>query len=132
MRSSWLLLCLSALAPHQLAAQSDTAKQRCLAQATAPADSILPVDVEPQLPIGFVKAKEMPNDAGGHVVVADFVVTATGRVDTTSVKITGTQDAKWISQFRHDLLHARIKPAEVGRCPVARKVSFGFNVMHLH
>lgn len=130
MQRARLLVWLLVLVPAPLVAQADSAAARCTAQADAPADATLPVDWEPE-PKGVpYSGNDAPKDAVGQTIVARFVVTAAGRVDTSTIAVTGTEDAKWLARFRRELGRTRFEPAQLGHCAIARAVTFSYRVIH--
>ncbi len=118
-----LLVSVMMLAGRGVAAQNDSATTRCAAIAQARPDSMVKVDTEPT-PDRLLAMNEGPNDADQRAVVAHFVVTAEGRVDTTTITVEHTRDAAWIDRLRRNLASATYKPAWMGGCPIARWSTF--------
>lgn len=116
------LVLLLMLAARAVAAQ-DSAATGCAAIAQARPDSMVPVDSE-AIPDRLVPMQEGPSDADQRAVVAHFVVTPQGRVDTTTVTVEHTRDAAWIGRLRRALAEAIYKPAWSGGCPVASWSTF--------
>ena len=105
------------LAGREAAAQSDSSGDRCGALAAARPDS------EPT-PERLAPMNEGPRNADERAVLAHFVVTAEGLVDTSTVSVEHTRDAAWIDRLRRTLATATYKPAWTGGCRVARWSTF--------
>jgi hypothetical protein len=118
-----LLVLLLMLGARSVAAQNDSATARCAAIAQARPDSMVKVDTE-ATPDRLPAMNEGPGDADQRAVVAHFVVTPEGRVDTTTVTVEHTRDAAWIDRLRRNLASATYKPARTGGCPVASWSTF--------
>jgi hypothetical protein len=108
---------------REAAAQSDSSGDRCGALAAARPDSMVKVDTEPT-PERLAPMKEGPRDADERAVLAHFVVTAEGLVDTSTVSVEHTRDAAWIDRLRRTLATATYKPAWTGGCRIARWSTF--------
>ena len=109
--------------PRDLAAQTDSTAVLCSTLSQAHPDSMTPVDTEvtaDHLPF----FPEGPRDADRRAIIAHFVVTAEGRVDTSSIRVEHTTDEHWIEDLRRELADARYHPARVRGCPVPRWTTF--------
>jgi len=73
---------------------------------------------------------EGPRDADRRAVVAHFVVTTEGRVDTSTLQVEHTADQRWIEQLRQALADATYHPARIKGCPVARWTTFAVWSQH--
>lgn len=118
-----LLVLVMMLSARGVTAQNDSATARCAAIAQARPDSMVKVDTE-ATPDRLPAMNEGPNDADQRAVVAHFVVSSDGRVDTTTITVEHTRDAAWIERLRRNLASAIYKPARTGGCPVARWSTF--------
>ncbi len=124
------LLSLLLLLPGRgLAAQSDSVPSHCSAIAQSRPDSMVPVDTE-ATPDHLPFVGDGPHDADERAVVAHFVVTAEGRVDTSTLQVEHTADERWIDQLRRTLAGATYHPARIKGCPVARWSTFAVWARH--
>jgi len=112
-----------------LAAQSDSTSGQCSAIAQSRPDSMVPVDTE-ATPDNLPAVGEGPKDADERAVVAHFVVTPEGRVDTSTLQVEHTADQQWVDQLRRTLADARYHPARIRGCPVARWSTFAVWAKH--
>lgn len=121
---AWFLATLFLAAPLRgLAAQTDSSAPVCSTLSQAQPDSMVPVDTEAtadHLPF----LTEGPRDADRRAIIAHFVVTADGRVDTSTVRVEHTTDEHWINDLRRELADATYHPARVRGCPVPRWATF--------
>jgi hypothetical protein len=124
-----LVLSLMMLASRGLAAQNDSTPERCAAVAQARPDSMVTVDSE-ATPDRLPFIDEGPRDADQRAIVAHFVVTAQGQVDTSTVRVEHTADQRWIDQLRRALAGAKYNPARTGGCSVARWSTFAVWAQH--
>jgi hypothetical protein len=124
----YLLLPLLVLAGRELAAQSDSGL-RCSTLGEGRPDSMAPVDTE-ATPNHLPLVDEGPRDADQRAIIAHFVVTAQGRVDTSSVQVEHTNDQRWIAELRRALATASFTPARARGCPVARWSTFAVWAQH--
>lgn len=124
-----LVLPFLLLASHELRAQSDSAPARCATVADVRPDSMATVDSEPT-PDRLPFVDQGPRDADQRAIIAHFVVTAEGGVDTTTVRVEHTNDEAWIEQLRRGLASAKYKPAWKSGCPVSRWSTFAVWAQH--
>jgi hypothetical protein len=124
-----LLLPFLLLASSELTAQSDSAPARCATVGDVRPDSMATVDSE-ATPDRLPFIDQGPRDADQRAIIAHFVVTAEGGVDTTTVRVEHTNDEAWIEQLRRGLASAKYKPAWRRGCPVARWSTFAVWAQH--
>jgi hypothetical protein len=83
------------------------------------------------LPFLLLASRELTAQTdSAPAIIAHFVVTAEGGVDTTTVRVEHTNDEAWIEQLRRGLASAKYKPAWRRGCPVARWSTFAVWAQH--
>jgi hypothetical protein len=117
------VLLLLATIGSRAAAQADTAAGRCSTPTQARPDSMVPVDTAPR-PERLTPMAGGPQDAPRRAVIAHFVVTADGQVDTSTVAVEHTRDAAWIARLRHNLAQAIFTPGWRDGCRVPHWSTF--------
>jgi hypothetical protein len=111
--------CLLLLLPVRLAAQSDATPAHC-SRFEHLRDSILQVESEPRPEAHRPLEGSWPKDAAGNVVTVHLLVTAAGTVDTSTIEISGTDNAKLIRRVRKAVVGISFEPARYGGCAVDR------------
>lgn len=124
-----LLLPFLLLASGELTAQTDSSAASCARVADVRPDSMATVDSE-ATPDRLPFVDQGPRDADQRAIIAHFVVTAEGGVDTTTVRVEHTNDEAWVEQLRRGLASAKYKPAWKSGCPVARWTTFAVWAQH--
>lgn len=107
------------LLPIRLAAQSDSIPADC-SKFEHLRDSILQVESEPRPKMHRPLEGSWPKDAAGNVVTVHLLVTAAGAVETATMEITGTENAKLIRRVRKAVAGTSFEPARYGGCAVDR------------
>jgi len=117
------------LAGRDLAAQNDTGSRPLLRDRPEPG-GLDGAGGHGATPDHLPFVGEGPSDADERAVVAHFVVTAEGRVDTSTLQVEHTADERWIDQLRRTLAGATYHPARLKGCPVARCSTFAVWARH--